>query len=106
MLIAWTTVATPADADALARGIITGNLAACVQIDGPIISHYVWEGKSVRSEEFRLTVKLLDQQLVALETYVLRQHPYRTPQWIVVSAQHVGEKYLSWATANAHIRPF
>ena len=106
MLIAWTTVATRADADALAHGIIAENLAVCVQVDGPIVSHYAWEGKIEQSEEFRLTLKLLDQQLLSLESHVLRHHPYRTPQWIVVSAQHVGEKYLSWATANVHSRPF
>lgn len=105
MLIAWTTVATRAEADALAAGILAANLAACVHVDGPITSHYRWQGKLERNEEFRLCLKFLPAQLLALEAHVLRHHPYTTPEWIVVRAEHVGEKYLSWAQANSSPLP-
>ena len=59
MLIAWTTVATRAEADALATGVIAANLAACVQIEGPITAHYRWQGKPEQAQEFRLAFKLL-----------------------------------------------
>ena len=42
----------------------------------------------------------------ALEAQVLAGHPYDTPEWLVVRAEHVGEKYLSWAEANATFPPF
>lgn len=105
MLIAWTTVATRAEADTLAAGILAANLAACVQVEGPVTSHYRWQGKLERTEECRLTLKFLPAQLLALEAYVLRHHPYATPEWIVVRAEHVGEKYLSWAQANSSPLP-
>lgn len=105
MLIAWTTVATRAEADALAAGVIAANLAACVQVEGPITSHYRWQGKLEATEEFRLCLKFLPSQLLALEAHVLRHHPYQTPEWIVVRAEHVGEKYLSWAQANSSPLP-
>lgn len=105
MLIAWTTVATRTEADALAAGVIGANLAACVQIEGPITAHYRWQGKLEHAQEFRLTFKLLPSQLLALEAHVLRHHPYATPEWIVVRAEHVGEKYLSWAQANSSPLP-
>lgn len=101
MLLAWTTVAHRGDAERLASDVIAQNLAACVQIDGPVVSHYRWQGQAERSEEFRLLFKLLPAQAAALEKYVLTHHPYETPEWILVSAQRVGEKYLSWATANS-----
>jgi periplasmic divalent cation tolerance protein len=100
MFLAWTTVATMADADTLARAILAGNHAACVQIDGPILSLYPWNGKTERSEEFRLLIKCTEAQLSGLERCVLSQHPYETPEWIVVRADSVGEKYLSWAKAT------
>ena len=68
MFVAWTTVADRADADRLAAGAVERGLAACVQIDGPVTSHYRWEGKLERSEEFRLTFKCLPERLMALET--------------------------------------
>ncbi len=101
MLVAWTTVATRSDADRLAAETVSRRLAACVQIDGPIASHYLWQGVAERTEEFRLTFKLLPAQLPALETFVLAHHPYDIPEWIVVPADRVGEKYLSWARANS-----
>jgi periplasmic divalent cation tolerance protein len=105
MLLAWTTVATRSDADTLARGVIELNLAACVQIDGPITSHYRWEGQVERAEEFRLCFKLVPQQAAALEKHVLTHHPYATPEWLLVRAERVSEKYLSWATTNSSSAP-
>jgi periplasmic divalent cation tolerance protein len=101
MLIAWTTVASRADAEHLAGEIISLRLAGCVQIDGPVTSTYRWEGKIERAEEFRLSIKFLPEQAVALSAWVPAHHPYQTPEWIVVSAVEVGEKYLSWAKANS-----
>jgi periplasmic divalent cation tolerance protein len=105
MLLAWTTVATRADADRLAADAVARGLAACVQVDGPIASHYRWEGKAMREEEFRLCFKCLDTRATALEHHVLAAHPYDTPEWIVVRAERVGEKYLSWAEASSSTRP-
>jgi periplasmic divalent cation tolerance protein len=101
MLIAWTTVFTRADADRLAVSAVAQRLAVCVQVEGPITSHYRWEGKVEKSEEHRLCFKVLEDRAKDLEKLVLGSHPYETPEWVVVRAEHVGEKYLSWATANS-----
>jgi len=101
LMLAWTTVPTRADADRLAEGAIAADLAVCVQIEGPITSIYRWEAKIERSSEFRLMLKCLRKQVAALESKILAQHPYQTPEWIVVEASHVSEKYLSWAQINA-----
>ena len=105
MFVAWTTVGNRSDADRLAASAVAQNLAVCVQIDGPIVSHYRWEGKDERSEEFRLAFKCLRARLPALEQHVLATHPYQTPEWLVVEASRVGEKYLSWAEANSSTPP-
>jgi periplasmic divalent cation tolerance protein len=105
MLLAWTTVASRADAERLAHDAIQRNLAVCVQIEGPISSHYRWQGQVERAEEFRLCFKLMAPHASALELYVTTSHPYATPEWIVVRAEHVGEKYLSWAEANSSTPP-
>ncbi len=105
MFVAWTTVAQRADADRLASGSVERGLAVCVQIDAPVTSHYRWGGKVETSEEFRLMFKCLPERLVGLEDYVFGAHPYETPEWIVVRADRVGEKYLSWAGANSSTPP-
>jgi periplasmic divalent cation tolerance protein len=105
MQLAWTTVGNRADADRLAADAVVRNLAVCVQIDGPIVSYYRWKGRQERSEEFRLCFKLFESHASALEEHVHASHPYDTPEWLVVPASAVGEKYLSWATANSSTPP-
>lgn len=97
MLIATTTVASASEAEHLASACIEQNLAVCAQVEGPLRSHYVWEGRKTVSEEWRITFKLLREKADALTAYVHSVHPYDTPQWILVAAERVGEKYLSWA---------
>ena len=106
MLIAWTTVSSRAEADAIAHTAIQQGRAACVQIDGPITSIYHWDGQVETTEEYRLTFKLLPEQAAALEQLVHKMHPYDTPEWIVVPASHVSEKYLSWARTTPNSSPF
>ncbi len=105
MHIIWTTVGIRADADRLAADVVDRSLAACVQIEGPVLSFYRWQGALERSEEFRLCFKCLPENTPALEQYVMSVHPYDTPEWVVVAAAHVGEKYLSWARANSTTPP-
>jgi periplasmic divalent cation tolerance protein len=99
MLIAWTTVPTKVIAETLAAAAVHAGHAACVQVEGPVTSHYFWEGKQEKTEEYRLTFKLLPAQLDALERWLHARHPYQVPEWVVVKADHVAEKYLSWARA-------
>jgi periplasmic divalent cation tolerance protein len=102
MFLVWTTVGTASDADRLASDVITSGSAVCVQIDGPVVSHFRWAGKPERVEEFRLCFKCLPETLPALKRQVLGAHPYDIPEWIAVRADEVGEKYLSWAERSLH----
>jgi periplasmic divalent cation tolerance protein len=100
LMIGWTTVETQAQADALAHDLLTRNLVSCVQVEGPVKSHYRWKGKLEQSAEFRLCLKFLAEREQEVEKWVLGHHPYETPEWITVRAENVSEKYLSWVKAN------
>ncbi len=102
LMLACTTVPTRADAERLADTAITDSLAVCVQIEGPITSVYRWDAKVEHKHEIRLLFKYLKEQGSALESKMLALHPYATPEWIVVEAAYVSEKYLSWARINPH----
>jgi periplasmic divalent cation tolerance protein len=106
MFVAWTTTALRADADRLAREAVEHRLAVCAQVDGPITSYYHSEGRVEQAGEFRVWFKYLPDNASALNTWVHRHHPYAIPQWMEVSAENVGEKYLSWAMANSTSAPF
>jgi periplasmic divalent cation tolerance protein len=104
LLIGWTTCATAEDARRLADGLVDRGLAACVQIEGPVTSVYRWKGAVEQAVEHRLTIKFVPERQVELEQWLRANHPYDTPEWVVVGATMVAEKYLSWAreTGQSH----
>ena len=100
MFIAWTTVATRTDADRIAGDCVARNLAVCVQVEGPVTSHYRWQNKIETASEWRITFKCLKEQFEALASHVHAVHPYEVPEWLAVETELIGEKYLSWARAT------
>ncbi len=100
LMIGWTTVATTAEAERLARGLVNAGLAVCAQVDAPGKSFFRWEGKPEETVEARLWVKFDEKRAGELEAWLLANHPYETPQWVAVGAEIVAEKYLSWARSN------
>ena len=106
MFVAWTTTTLRTDAERLARGAVEARLAACAQVDGPVVSFYHWEGKLEQAEEYRIWFKYLPANASSLSAWVHNHHPLTVPQWIEMSTENVGEKYLSWAMANSTSLPF
>lgn len=105
MYVGWTTVPEKADAARLATECVKRGLAVCAQIDGPVTATFVWKGQLETCLEYRIHFKCLPESLNALEQYVLGHHPYQTPEWMVFKAEHVSEKYLSWARTDTNNRP-
>ncbi len=94
-LIVLTTTANQADAQRLASGLIAASLAACVQIDGPLESHYVWDGKLCQEVEYRCVIKTTRALSTAIETWLQQHHPYQQPQILMVEAT-ASAGYARW----------
>ncbi len=94
--IALTTLPSREEADRLAAEAVSAGLAACAQVDGPVRSHFVWEGKAEWEEEFRVTFKFAATRGRDLESWVLARHPYAVPQWLTFSADHASHAYRAW----------
>ena len=101
LMIGWTTTETIDQAQVLAKGLVEKRLAACVQVEGPVLSHYLWEGTHRDSDEYRLMVKFLKGNSTAVETWLMENHPYDTPQWVAVQAAQTQANYLAWAQSVA-----
>jgi periplasmic divalent cation tolerance protein len=97
LVIAITTVPTRQDADQIAATLIEGALAACVQIDGPMTSHYTWQGKHETADEYRIVIKTLSHKLDDVADAVHRRHPDDTPQWVVIGLIEASVAYDNWA---------
>ena len=90
-----TTVSSRQDAERLAGALLDRRLAACVQLDEGLQSHYRWKGQPCIDAEVRLTIKSLPGKLAALQDFMAEQHPYEVPQllWQTVGASPA---YAEW----------
>ena len=99
-VILLSTTDNPEDADRLAAALIEQRLAACVQIDGPIRSHYRWQGKIESANEWRLMVKTTVEMAAAAESALLQLHPYDEPEILLLPVTAGSPAYLSWLAAE------
>ncbi|MDX1951199.1 MAG: divalent-cation tolerance protein CutA [Verrucomicrobiota bacterium] len=80
----------------IARAALAGKVAACANIVPQVESHYWWQGKIESSAEVLVLFKTSDGLVSALEEVVVRNHPYDTPEFVVVEIKRGSEKYLKW----------
>ncbi|MDX2193427.1 MAG: divalent-cation tolerance protein CutA [Gemmatimonadales bacterium] len=91
-----TTLPDRAAAEAMAAALVSGRLAACVQVDGPVRSVYRWQGAVESAEEWRLTCKTAHTRLEALADTIRARHPYDVPELLVRPLLAGGAAYVQW----------
>jgi len=102
ILSVTTTVGSLADAQKLARAIVQGRLAACVQLEEALTSFYRWQGRDCEDTEVRLTIKTLPACAAALRALFEAQHPYELPQFLAQRMQ-ASEAYFDWARGEVSL---
>ncbi len=91
-----TTVEKREDGERIGDILITRNLAACVQIIGPINSIYRWEERIEHSTEYLCLIKTRAELYKMVEAEIKKAHPYRVPEIIALPIIHGSKDYLSW----------
>jgi periplasmic divalent cation tolerance protein len=91
-----TTTGTRQDAEQIASELVTRQLAACVQISGPIVSTFRWQGKVETQEEWVCTIKTVGARLTAVQEAIEEVHPYEVPEVIATPIAGGSEKYFAW----------
>lgn len=90
-----TTLPTQAAANELAAALVERRLAACVQIIGPLVSFYRWQGTVNSDQEFSLTCKTTASVRSQLIDYLQTHHPYELPEILTHSIQ-ASVEYGNW----------
>lgn len=93
-----TTLDSEQAASNLAKQIVTARLAACVQITGPLLSIYRWQGEVCEAQEWRCTIKTLSSAAPKLIHFISEAHPYDVPEILVVDVQSSSTAYAQWLT--------
>lgn len=98
MVIVQTAFEARDEAEQMARGLVEGRLAACVQVSGPVRSTYYWDEAVQCADEYVLTIKAPNDCAERIRLHIEAHHSYDTPEVVVVAAQS-SSRYLSWARA-------
>ena len=92
----FVTVPNMVAARKIASAALKLKLAACANLMPRIESHYWWEGKLESSSEVLMIFKTMRTSLEPLEACVVGNHPYETPEFLVLGVDQGNLKYLDW----------
>src|SRR5579884_885237 len=94
--VVLTTAGNRDEAEKIANALVEGELAACVNIVGPMKSIYRWQGKVETAEEFLLVVKTWARAYDDVEETIRELHSYELPECIALRVEKGSESYLEW----------
>lgn len=80
----------------LARAALGARLIACANLIPRAESHYRWQGKIERSSEVLMILKTTAKCVKKLEEMILAQHPYDTPEFVILDLRGGNKRYLDW----------
>lgn len=95
-----TTVNAEEEAERIAAALVERRLAACVQVTGPISSHYRWQGKVERSQEWLCLVKTEASRCPEVEAAIAELHSYDEPEIIATPIVAGSAGYLAWISES------
>lgn len=87
-------------ARSLASGALEAKLVACANLVRGVESHYWWQGRIETGREVLIVFKTRKSTLPKLEKFVLANHPYDTPEFIVLPIAAGNQRYLEWIGAS------
>ena len=99
-ILVLTTLPDQAQAEALARELLTARLAACVQIGAIVQSLYHWRGQIETASEIPLAIKTRAGLYPRVEETIRRRHPYELPEIVAVPISCGLSAYLDWIAAE------
>lgn len=91
-----TTTEHKEDAEKIARALVEGRLAACVQVVGPVSSTYRWRGEIETSQEWQCWAKSRRDLFEQIEQTIRRLHPYDVPEILATPVLTGSQAYLAW----------
>lgn len=98
--VVLSTVSSADEARTIATSLVEKQLAACVNIVGPIQSVYRWKGEVEESQEFLLLIKTVTDNLSHLRDELVRLHSYEIPECIVLGIESGLPAYLDWISES------
>ena len=102
-VVVLTTCGTGSDAAALARKLVAGRLAACVNIVPGIESVYRWQGDIEAGREVLLIIKTSQGRFEDLAAAIRAESGYELPEVLAVPVAGGSAEYLRWISTSTEI---
>ena len=102
-IVVLTNLPDRASAGKLARDLIEGRLAACVNVGATVESIYHWRGEIETATEVPLAIKTRAVLFSKVEAAIRRFHPYELPEIVAVPVLHGFAEYLQWVADETAI---
>ena len=94
--IVLTTASSRDEAKRIAKALVEGRLAACVNLVDGVESIYRWQGEVEEAAEVLLLIKPNVEKIEALETAVRHLHSYEVPEFLIFEVNGGSAAYLKW----------
>lgn len=101
--IVLTTVGSRKEGQKLARALVEGRLAACVNMAGPVESVYRWKGAVESAPEWLLVIKTTAEAVGRVRETIRELHSYELPECVVLPIESGSDEYLEWIGQNVGI---
>ncbi len=95
-IVVFITASNEDEASKIARALVEGRLAGCVNIIRNIRSIYSWQGKIEDESEVLMVVKTQQSLFGSLSEKVKELHTYTVPEIIAMPIVEGSEDYLKW----------
>jgi periplasmic divalent cation tolerance protein len=95
-----TTAGSEEEAQRIATLLVDRRLAACVQVLGPIVSRYRWQGAVEEAEEWQCLAKTEAARYPEVEAAIRDVHSYEEPEIVATPIVAGSQGYLGWISAE------
>jgi len=88
------------EAQKIAQNLLERRLIACANIYGPVESHFWWQSKIEKAEEFLVLMKSNQKLFAKLAKAIKEMHSYDVPEILAVPIVEGFQLYLKWLKAT------
>ena len=99
-IIVFVTCESREQAEKIAQSVVTGKLAACVNVLPGVRSCYIWDRKLTWSDEVLLLIKSTRGRFGQLQDRIKELHSYEVPEIISVTIEDAFDKYIDWIDSS------